>query len=67
MTRKVENCYGCPADNSAIGCLLGHKRNIKYENMKGPKGLACITIYYPKECCHKPKSIKEFVKRWKKF
>ena len=58
MARKVENCYGCPADGGATGCLLRHKRNIRYENMKGPKGLACIT-------CHKPKTMKEFAKRVK--
>lgn len=65
MARKVENCYGCPADGGATGCLLRYKRNIRYENMKGPKGLACITIYSPKECCHKPKTMKEFAKRVK--
>lgn len=67
MVRKVENCYGCPADGGATGCLLRHERNIKYENIKGPKGLCHITIYSPKECCHKPKTMKEFAKRVKEL
>lgn len=67
MARKVENYYGCPADGGATGCLLRCKRNIRYENMRGPKGLACLTIYFPKECCHKPKTIKEFAKRLKEL
>lgn len=66
MVRKVENCYGCPADG-IIGCLLGYERNKKYENMRGPRGLGCITIYSPKECCHKPKTVKEFAKRLKEL
>lgn len=65
MARKVKNCYGCPADGGEIGCLLKHERNIKYENIKTPKGLGHVTVYSPKECCHKPKTMKEFAKRVK--
>lgn len=65
MVRKVKNCYGCPADGGAIGCLLKYERNKVFENIVGPKGLGCLTIYSPKECCHKPKTVKEFAKRLK--
>lgn len=64
MTRKVKNCYGCPADGGATGCLLKHERNKVFENVVGPKGGGHIIIYSPKECCHKPKTIKKFSKRF---
>lgn len=65
MTRKVKNCYGCPADSGNIGCLLRYERNEEHPYIKGPKGYAHVTVYSPKECCHKPKTVKEFVKRWR--
>lgn len=67
MTRKVKNCYGCLADGGATGCLLKHKRNKVFENIIGPKGLGCIMVYSPKECCHKPKTTREFAKRVKEL
>ena len=64
MTYKVKNCYSCPA-HTDIGCLLGYERDAVNCNINGPKGSGHITIYSPKQGCHKPKTIKEFSKRFK--
>lgn len=61
MVRKVKNCYGCPADGGATGCLLKYKRDERYERFNKVN----LLIYSPKECCHKPKTVKEFIRRWK--
>lgn len=60
--RKAKSCYNCIAHsvnnigyNNAI-CLLGY--DMVYNNQTG--------LYSPKECCHKPKSVKELVKRLRK-
>ena len=59
MPRKANSCYNCPAHNynnrhcNNGSCLLGY--DLTY-NTK-------IDSYSPKECCHKPKTIKEFLKR----
>lgn len=60
--RKAKTCYNCIAhsvnnirSNNGI-CLLGYP--MVYNNQTG--------LYSPKECCHKPKSVKEFVKRLRK-
>ena len=62
MTYKVKNCYGCPAHTDSK-CLLDYERDAVNCNINGPKGGGHITIYSPKECCHKPKTQKEFFKR----
>lgn len=60
--RKAKSCYNCIAHNvNNIGnnngiCLLGY--DMVYNSQTG--------LYSPKECCHKPKSVKEFVKRLRK-
>ena len=61
--RKVKNCYGCPA-NDSIGCLLGYERNETNKNVNFEGRCGHITIYSPKICCHKPKSVKDFFNRW---
>ena len=66
MSCKVKDCYGCPADGIDC-CLLGYDRILKYEYFIGPKGGGHHKVYSPKECCHKPKTIKEFTKRWGKY
>lgn len=61
MTRKARNCYNCIAFsyNSKYrqngGCLLGYEQT--YDSAKD--------FYIPKECCHKPRTQKEFFKRRK--
>ena len=61
MTRKAKNCYDCIAfslNNRYTqngGCLLGYEQI--YDSVKD--------FYIPKECCHKPKTIKEFSERCK--
>ena len=64
MTYKAKNCYNCPAHTDSK-CLLDYERYAVNCNIKGPKGSGHITIYSPKECCHKPRTQKEFFKRWK--
>ena len=64
VMRKVKNCYGCLAHTEGY-CLLGYERNKENCNIAGPKGMGHTTIYSSKECCHKPKTIKEFLKRLK--
>ena len=64
MAYKVKNCYGCPAHTDSK-CLLDYERNAVNCNINGPKGGGHITIHSPKECCHKPKTIKEFLERFK--
>ena len=59
MARKVKNCYSCPAHTDGC-CLLGYERTQENCNIIGPKGMGHVTICSPKECCHKPKTIKEF-------
>ena len=67
MTRKAKNCYGCPAETifdyqeRSTYCLLNYERVQEIVFVKG------ITTYRysPKECCHKPKTVKEFSKRLK--
>lgn len=61
--RKVKNCYGCPAHDTT-GCLLGFERNETIKNIKLGGLSGYITIYSPKICCHKPKSVKDFFKKW---
>lgn len=61
--RKVTNCYGCHADSST-GCLLGYEREAEQWYIQGPKGRGHITTYAPKECCHKPRTLKEFTRRF---
>ena len=63
MSCKVKDCYGCPADGIDC-CLLGYDRILKYEYFIGPKGGGHHKVYSPKECCHKPKTIKEFTKTY---
>ena len=65
MSRKAKSCYNCPAHTESY-CLLGYQRNYVFENVKGPKGIGHIVICSPKECCHKPKTVKEFSKRYAK-
>ena len=65
MVRKTKSCYGCPAHTESI-CLLGYKRTTTNCNIIGPKGGGHLTVYSPVECCHKPKTQKEFFKRWSK-
>ena len=61
--RKVKNCYGCHAHTDSK-CLLDYERDAVNCNINGPKGGGHITIYSPKECCHKPKTYKEFTMRF---
>ena len=64
MANKVKNCYGCPADTYGM-CLLGYKREFEYGYVDTPFGTHTCKISYPIECCHKPKTVKEFKKRLK--
>ena len=58
--RKAKNCYNCIAfsyNNRRYnngGCLLGY--NVTYNFI--------TDLYSPKECCHKPKTYKEFTRRF---
>ena len=60
MSRKAKSCYNCIAFSfnnrhcNNGGCLLG------YDVIYNP----ITDLYSPKECCHKPKTIKEFSKRF---
>ena len=60
MVRKAKSCYNCPAHSlnnrrsNNGGCLLGY--SLVYDKI--------TDMYSPKECCHKPKTVKEFSKRW---
>ena len=66
MARKAKSCYDCPAHTDGC-CLLGYERTQENCNITGPKGMGHVTIYSPKQCCHKPKTVKEFSKRLKEL
>ena len=63
MPRKAKSCYNCSAHTDST-CLLGYERDAVNCNINGPKGGGHITIYSPKQCCHKPKTVKEFSMRF---
>ena len=58
--RKAKSCYNCIAFNynnrrcNNGGCLLGY--DVTYNST--------TDLYSPKECCHKPKTYKEFTRRF---
>lgn len=58
--RKAKSCYNCIAfsyNNRRYnngGCLLGY--DVTYNSI--------TDLYSPKECCHKPKTYKEFTRRF---
>lgn len=58
--RKAKSCYSCIAFSynnrhcNNGGCLLGYEQ--LYDSVKD--------MYSPKECCYKPRTLKEFSRRF---
>ena len=69
MPIKAKSCYRCPAESifdyqtGATCCLLNYNREEQVLIVNG----VVVYKYSPKECCHKPKTIKEFSKRLKEL
>ena len=61
MSRKATCCYGCYAHIGGFQdyCNLGHPTETYEVNVNGMS----MRMLRPKECCHKPKTVKEYFKR----